>query len=330
MKFRNLALVLLTAVFVLTMTAGATAQENFAIVFATGGLGDQSFNDAAYRGIQEAEEEFGINYDYAEPGSVAEYDTYLERFAATDQYDLIISIGFDQRDALEEVSARFPEQNFALVDEALEADNVASYVYEEKERGFLMGAAAAMLTSRTEEFDMMNEEKHIGVVGGMEIPLINANIAGYKAGAAHIDDDVEVSYSYVGSWDDPGSGSELATAMIEDGADIIWQAAGRSGLGVIEAAEEHGVYAIGSDDDQSHLAPDHILTNGKKFVDNTVLLAVEGVLEDDFSAGVHVLGVEEGGLGYTETMLPDDVIDRLEELEEKIAADEIEIPETLD
>ncbi len=326
-KFLTLAF---AVVIVFTLTVGAVAQENIAIVFATGGLGDQSFNDAAYRGIQQAEEELGIEYDYVEPAAVAEYDSYLEQFAATGQYDLIISIGFDQRDALEEVSARFPEQNFALVDEALEADNVASYVYEEKERGFLMGAAAAMMTARTDEFAMMNEEKHIGVVGGMEIPLIEANIASYKAGAAHIDEEVEVSYSYVGSWSDPGSGSELATAMIEDGADIVWQAAGRSGLGVIEAAEEHGVYAIGSDDDQSHLAPDHVITNGKKFVDNTVYLAVEQVLEDDFRPGVHVLGVEEGGLGYSETMLPDDVIERLDEIEEKIAADEIEIPETLD
>jgi len=318
------------AMLVLAFSAGVAAQDNIAIVFATGGLGDQSFNDAAYRGIEQAGEDLGIGYDYVEPASVADYDNYLEQFAATGQYELIISIGFDQRDSLEEVAASFPEQNFALVDEALEADNVASYVYEEKERGFLMGAAAAMMTERADEFEMMNEEKHIGVVGGMEIPLIEANIAGYKAGAAHIDEEVEVSYSYVGSWDDPGSGNELATAMIEDDADIVWQAAGRSGLGVIEAAEEHDVYAIGSDDDQSHLAPDHVLTNGKKFVDNTVYLAVEEVVADDFTPGVHTLGVEEEGLGYTETMLPEDVMERLEELEDKISAGEIEIPETID
>ncbi len=327
---KKILTLVLALMFVFTLTVGAVAGGNIAVVLGTGGLGDQSFNDAAYRGIQQAEEELGIEYDLVEPEAIAEFEGYLEQFAATGQYDLIISISFDQRDALEEVSARFPEQNFALNDEALEADNVASYVYEEKERGFLMGAAAAMVTGRPDEFEMINEEKHIGVIGGMEIPLIEANIAGYKAGAAYIDEEVEVSYSYVGDWADPGSGSELATAMIEDGADIVWQAAGRSGLGVIEAAEEHNVYAIGADDDQSHLAPDHILTNGKKFVDNTVYLAVEQVLEDDFTPGVHVLGVEEGGLGYTETMLPEDVIEKLEELEEKIAADEIEIPETID
>ena len=321
---------LIAVMLVFTMTVSAAAEENIAIVFATGGLGDQSFNDAAYRGIQTAEEELGINYDYAEPGAVADYDNYLEQFAATGRYDLIISIGFDQADALEEISARYPEQNFALVDAALDADNVASYVYQEKERGFLMGAAAAMTTARTEDYDHLNEEKHIGVIGGMEIPLINANIAGFIAGAEYIDEEVEVSYSYVGAWDDPGSGKELAVSLYEDDADIIWAAAGRSGLGAIEAAEENDFYVIGSDDDQSYLAPDHVLTNGMKYVDNTVFLAVEQLQEDRFEPGVHNLGVAEEALGYTETMLAEDVVEKLEEIKADIAAGEIEVPETIE
>jgi len=323
---KKISTFILAAFLVFTLTVGAAAEANIAIVFATGGLGDQSFNDAAYRGIQMAEEELGITYDYGEPNSIADYDNFLQQFAATGQYDLIISIGFDQADALGEVSERYSEQKFALIDAAAEGENIASYVYKEKERGFLMGAAAAMMTQKTDEFEMMNDEYHIGVIGGMEIPLINANIAGFQAGAKYINEEVDVSHSYVGAWDDPGSGKELAISMIENDADIIWAAAGRSGLGVIEAAEENNIYAIGSDADQSHLAPEHIITNGMKFVDNTVYLAVEQILNNEFEAGVHTLGVAEDALGYTETMLPADVIERLEEIKTDIIAGEIEIP----
>ncbi|MFW5994308.1 MAG: BMP family lipoprotein [Bacillota bacterium] len=326
---KKISTLILAAFLVFTLTAGAAAEANIAIVFATGGLGDQSFNDAAYRGIQEAEEDFGISYDYGEPDSIADYDNFLQQFASTGQYDLIISIGFDQADALSEVSQNYPDQKFALIDATTEGDNIASYVYTEKERGFLMGAAAAMMTQKTDEFEMMNDEYHIGVIGGMEIPLINANIAGFQAGAEYISEEVEVSHSYVGAWDDPGRGKELAISMIEDDADIIWAAAGRSGLGVIEAAEENNIYAIGSDADQSHLAPEHVITNGMKFVDNTVYIAVEQILDDEFEAGVHTLGVEEDALGYTETMLPADVIEKLEEIKSDIIDGEIEIPEEL-
>ncbi len=192
-----------------------------------------------------------------------------------------------------------------------------------------MGAAAAMMTQRSDEYEMINQEYRIGVVGGMEIPLINANIAGYRAGAEYISEDVHVSHSYVGAWDDPGRGKELAISMIENDVDIIWAAAGRSGLGAIEAAQENNVYAIGSDSDQGHLAPDHILTNGMKFVDNTVFLAVEQVLDGIFEPGIQVIGIEEGALGYTESLLPADIIERLEEIKASIIAGEIEIPDSL-
>ncbi|MGM0415034.1 MAG: BMP family lipoprotein, partial [Bacillota bacterium] len=120
-----------------------------------------------------------------------------------------------------------------------------------------------------------------------------------------------------------------AISMIEDNADIIWAAAGRSGLGVIEAAEENDIYAIGSDADQSHLAPENVITNGMKFVDNTVYLAIEQIIEGEFEAGTHTLGVEEDALGYTETLLPDDVIEDLEDIKTKIESGEIEIPDSL-
>ena len=326
----------LLMMLVLLLVVGGTfnqqpvqAEGEIAIVFATGGLGDKSFNDSAYRGIQEAEEKLGISFNYAEPSAIAEYETYIKQFAQTRRYDLIISIGFDQADALSSVASSFPDQNFALIDAVVEAPNVGSYVYKEKERGFLMGVAAAMMTTRTDD-EFINEDKVIGVIGGMKIPLIDANIAGYIKGAKYIEPDIEVKHSYVGSWQDSNKAKELALSMIEDNADIIWQAAGRSGLGVIKAAAEEDKYAIGADSDQGHEAPDHILTNGMKFVDNTVFLAVEQVLNDNFEAGITSLGIEKGGIGYTDSLLPEPIINKLEEVKAKITAGEIEIPEKIE
>jgi len=325
MKRKLFVILSLMIVFSFALSAMAAAQGRVAIVFATGGLGDQSFNDAAFRGIENVKEELGIQYDAAEPTAVAEYETYLTQFSAMRRYDLIISIGFDQADALSTVAERYPDQKYAIIDTVVDKPNVASYVYEEKERGFLMGAAAAMMTVRTED-EMINSEKVVGVIGGMKIPLIDANIAGFKAGAEYIDPEVEAMHSYVGGWADPAKGKELAISMIENGADVIWGAAGRSGLGVLKAAEENNIYGIGADSDQGHVAPGHVLTNGMKFVDNTVELAVQETLEGNFDPGVHVLGVEEGGLGYTESLLPEDIIQELDEIESEIAAGNIEIP----
>jgi basic membrane protein A len=323
---RNLFIILsIVLISVFALSAVSMAQGRVAIVFATGGLGDQSFNDAAFRGIENVKEELGIEYDAAEPGAVAEYENYLTQFSAMRRYDLIISIGFDQADALTTVAERYPNQKYAIIDMVVDKPNVASYVYEEKERGFLMGAAAAMMTSRTDD-EKINPEKVVGVIGGMKIPLIDANIAGFKAGAEYIDPEVEALHSYVGAWADPSKGKELAISMIENDADVIWGAAGRSGLGILLAAEENNIYGIGADSDQGHVAPGHVLTNGMKFVDKTVEIAVRETMNDQFDPGVHVLGVEDGGLGYTESLLPEDVIEKLDEIEKEIAAGNIEIP----
>ncbi len=327
MKKLIISFLLLTVVFAFS---GITqAEGNIAIVYATGGLGDQSFNDAAHRGLNRAADELGIEFNYIEPNSVSEYESYLRQFSASGNYDLIISIGFDQADALASVSAQFPEQKYALVDAVVENDNVASYVYEEKERGFLMGAISAMMTTKDDD-EKINSDKVVGVIGGMKIPLIDANIAGFIAGAKYISSAIDVRHSYVGDWADPATAKELTISMYENGADIVWGAAGRSGLGVINAAKENDFYAIGADSDQGHVAPEHVLTNGMKFVDNTVYLAVEQVLNDKFEPGIHNLGIEDEALGFTESLLPADVLQRMEAVKANIIEDKIDIPETIE
>jgi basic membrane protein A len=299
-----------------------------AIVFATGGLGDKSFNDSAMEGIKQAEKIYGIEYDYAEPKAIVEYHTYLSQFANAQRYDLIISIGFDQADALSSVAERFQEQKFAIVDIVVERPNVAYYIYKEQERGFLMGYASALMTTRNAD-EKVNKDKVVGAIGGMKIPLIDANIAGFIAGAKYADQEMKALYSYVGHWADPAKGKELAISMFEQGADIVWGAAGRSGLGVINAAKERNRYAIGCDADQGYLAPKNILTNGIKFVNNTVEIAIGQVVNNKFIGGGHLLGVKENGLGYSLNLLPEDVIVELEKAREKIISGEIQIPHTI-
>lgn len=312
-------------------SAEETEEEggSVAIVFGRGGLGDESFNDAAFRGVERAAEELGVSYDYAEPQAVAEFEPLLTQFAAQGTYDLIISIGFEQGEALGAVAGEFPDQQFAIIDTVVDQPNVASYVYVEQERGFMMGAAAALTTLDSDD-PMTNPLPRIAVIGGVQSPLIDANIAGFYAGAEFISPEIEASHAYVGSWADPARGKEIAISMIENGADVVWGAAGRSGLGVLDAAMEQGVYGIGSDSDQSSVAPGHVLTNGMKLVDETVFIAVQRTINGEFQGGLNRLGVADGALGYTDSLLADETLARMEEVVAAIVNGEVDIPSTLD
>ncbi|MFP4330562.1 MAG: BMP family protein [Spirochaetaceae bacterium] len=335
----RIALAILVAIMLLVPAAGlfasGSAEEgeesggSAAVVFGRGGLGDESFNDAAFRGLQRAGEELGISFDYAEPQAVAEFEPLLTQFAAQGGYDLIISIGFEQGEALGAVAQEFPEQQFAIIDTVVDQPNVASYVYEEQERGFMMGAVAALTTLDADD-PMTNDLPRISVIGGVQSPLIDANIAGFYAGAEFIDSEIEVSHAYVGSWADPARGKEIAISMIENGSDVVWGAAGRSGLGVLDAAMEQGVYGIGSDSDQSSVAPDHVLTNGMKLVDETVFIAIQQTVNGEFQGGLNRLGVAEGALGYTDSLLAEETLERMEEVTAAIVNNEVDIPTTLD
>ncbi|MFQ6088472.1 MAG: BMP family protein, partial [Candidatus Methanofastidiosia archaeon] len=289
-------------------------------VLATGGLGDKSFNDSAFAGAKKAEQELGIELDYVEPTAIAEYEGFLRDYAKSGEYSIIISIGFDQADALSVVAKEYPEQKFAIVDMVVDLPNIASFVFRENESSFLVGAIAGMIT----------ETNKIGFVGGMDIPLINKFLAGYKAGAKHVNPDVEVYVVYVGGWADPAKGKELALSQIDKGADIVYQAAGRSGLGVIEAAKERDIYAIGVDADQRYLAPDNILTSALKRVDVAVYRVIKSVIGGTFSGGIYDLGIKENGVGAVldnnPSIVTQDIVAKVRELEQKVASGEIQVP----
>ncbi|MGD2249322.1 MAG: BMP family ABC transporter substrate-binding protein [Candidatus Methanofastidiosia archaeon] len=294
-----------------------------AIVFATGGLGDKSFNDTCYEGIKKAQEDFEIEFDYVEPTAIAEYEGFHRQYAKSGDYNLIIGIGFDQADAMTIVAEEYPEQKFAIVDMVVDLPNVASLIFRENEGGFLIGIAAGLKT----------ETDKIGFVGGMDIPLIRKFLAGYKYGAEYVNPDIEVSWKYVENWTDPAKGKELALAQFDAGADILFVAAGRSGLGAIQAAYEQNHLVIGVDADQCDtiegVPVTTFLCSMLKRVDVAVYETIKDVVNGEFQGGIYSFGVAENGVGVCEH-LPDDLQDEIEEYAQMIADDEIVIPTGID
>jgi basic membrane protein A len=327
-------------------TAAETTESgpaaNIGMVYATGGLGDGSFNDQAQQGVLEAEEELNIAFNEAQPDEVAQFSTFQQQFAqSTDpNYDLVCCIGFLQADALSETAADYPDQNFMLVDAAVEPSNVANYVFKEHEGSYLAGLMASLLTTR--DFSAgagstSGDSTSVGFVGGVESDLIRKFQAGFEAGVAAGNEDVDVSTNYTGSFNDPAAGREAATAMYNSGADIVYHASGNTGTGVFQAAQEEGKFAIGVDRDQSITKPsyaDVILGSMVKRVDTAVYNSIESVVNDNFQGGSAVqLGLEEEGVAlvYGDSLgseIPDDVADEVATARDEIIAGDISVPST--
>ena len=288
---------------------------NVGIVLSTGGLGDKSFNDSAYRGLTMSEEELGIKFKYVEPASPSEDIQFLREFAEND-YDLVIGVGFLMKDSVESVAKDHPNVKFAIIDEIIDAPNVTSLVFAEDEGSFLVGALAAMMT----------KTDTIGFVGGMEVPLIKKFESGYVQGAQYINPSIEVTTLYTSGpnpFNDPVRGKENAIAEQKQGADVIFHAAGGTGTGVIEGAKATGIYAIGVDSNQDYVAPGVVLTSMMKNVDQVVFSTVKDVTEGTFKSGVNRFGVANNGVGiteleYTREIIGEEKIQKLEEIKQGI------------
>lgn len=313
-------------------TTAAAAKPNLAVVFASSGLGDKSFNDSLYNGITRAETDLGITWKYAEPSADSEYEVNLRQFAQAGTYDLIIANGFSQGSSLDKVAPDFPNQKFMIIDTEVDQPNVASYEYKSEEAAYLAGTVAGLMTKDTSTA-MINDKNVIGFVGGMDIPLIEAFAAGYKAGAVAVNPDVQVLISYVGSWDDAARAKELALSQFQQGADIIYQVSSQGGLGVIEGAKESGYLAIGQDDNQNGLAPDNMLLSVLKRIDNTGYLAAQQLIDGTWEPGVHNVGLAEGGVDITNdgsnVKIPASVMDAVEKARQDIISGAIKVSTTL-
>ncbi len=301
------------------------------MAYDVGGRGDQSFNDSAAAGLDQATEEFGIETEESEAED-GEAETAREerlRTFADAGYNPIIAVGFAYAASVGKVAAEYPDVTFAIIDDSSLADvpNVASLVFAEEQGSFLVGAAAALKT----------EADHIGFVGGVETPLIQKFEAGYVAGAQAVKPDITVDVTYLtqvpdfSGFADPAKGKTAAEGMFDGGADIVYHAAGGSGGGVFEAASEAEGWAIGVDSDQYNTADpsvqDVILTSMLKNVNVAVYNFLQSVVDGDTPSGVTTYDLSVDGVGYsTSGGFIDDITGDLEDYKEQIINGDIEVP----
>jgi basic membrane protein A and related proteins len=278
--------------FALVASSLALAQDfSPAVVFDMGGKFDKSFNEAAYAGAERFKKETGIAYREFEVTSEAQREQALRTMARRGS-QVVVGIGFSQASGMEKVAKEFPGTKFAIIDAVVDLPNVQSIVFKEHEGSFLVGMAAAM-ASKTGK---------IGFVGGMDIPLIRKFALGYDEGAHYVNPKVEVFQNMTGTtpaaWNDPTRGGELARSQFDRGADVVYAAAGATGLGVLQAAKDKGRLAIGVDSNQNYLHPGTILTSMVKRVDLAVYEAFKTARDGTWKPGVRILGVAEGGVGW--------------------------------
>lgn len=297
------------------------------IVFDIGGKDDRSFNAAAWEGVSRAAKDYPIVLRDVEPGDPTSIEPAMRAFAERG-YDLTVGVGFAQAAALEQVARDYPGLQFVAIDAVIDLPNVASLVFKEHEGSYLVG----MIAGRT------SKTGTAGFVGGMDIPLIHRFAKGYEEGFLAVVPQGRVLVNYVGvtdaAWNNPGKGKELAVAQIERGADVIFTAAGNSGLGAFDAAEQMNKFVIGVDSNQNWVKPGYVLTSMVKRIDNVVHAIIGERVEGRFEGGIHVYGLGNGGVGYAldeynKDLIPQAVIDEVEAAKAKIIAGEIVVTDAM-
>ncbi len=316
------------------------------IVFDIGGKDDRSFNAAAWAGAHCAatgqwpdksscgKPALNIVLRDIEPGNPTSIEPAMRAFAERG-YDLIIGVGFAQTPIIEQVAKDYPNIRFAIVDGVSNLPNVASLVFKEHEGSYLVGMLAAKTT----------KTGTIGFLGGMDIGLIHRFKLGYEEGARSVNPNIRVIPNYVGvtdaAWNNPGKGKEIALAQIDKGADVIFTAAGNSGLGAFDAVEQQGKrdgrathFVIGVDSNQNMVKPGFVLTSMVKRVDNAVYDIIKDVVNGQFTAGFHVYGLDKDGVGYSidqynKDLVTPEMLNQAEEARQKIIKGEIKVTDAM-
>jgi basic membrane protein A and related proteins len=290
---------------------------NIGLILGSAGLGDKSFNDSAYQGVLEAQKKLNVRFETV-TYSGTQSDVDALRMFAQKKFDLIVGVAFENQNNIQTVAGEFPGIKFAAIDFELAGDNIASIVYREQEADFLMGALDAMIT----------KTKKIGVIGGADIPAIRRIISGFTHGASYQDVTVEVFTDIAGTFSEPQVGYNLAVSRYNQGVDVIHNAASKTGLGIIQAAQELGKYTTGTSGDQRYLAPGYMIGNRPKRVDTAVQMLIDEVSQGVFKAGVRSLGLKENGLAlgpFDETIVTPAMLNRLDEIKQKIISGDIKI-----
>ncbi|WP_299027562.1 BMP family ABC transporter substrate-binding protein [uncultured Thermanaerothrix sp.] len=339
MKSKALVLGYVLVVLALVLAACAPSQQGVTqapptekklkvVNLINGVLGDKSFFDSANRGMEMAKKDFGIEVKTIEAGiDPAKWKPALEDAAANEEYDILIVGTFQMSEFLQEVAPKYPDKKFIIYDVSVDyskcdCKNVYSVTYKQNEGSYLAGLYAGL----------MSQSKIVGAIGGQDIPVINDFIVGYKQGAKDAGlSEQNVIVQYAGGWNDPAKGKEIALAMYQQGADIVFNIAGGTGVGIFQAAQEVNKYAIGVDSDQALIVettnPEqakHILTSMMKNVDNSLYRAIKLHLEGKLPYGqAEALGIAEGGVGlaknkYYDQFTPAEVKAKIDQAEKDI------------
>ena len=316
---------------------GGSTDVRPALVLDVGGLGDQSFNDSAYAGLQRAKKEFNAETEYLESSAPTDYVDNLTQLADSG-YSPVFAVGFLMTDAVNEVAPQYPDTDFAIVDSVVEPKNAASLVFREQEGSYLAGVVAGLMTQEKTEYTNP-DDKVVGFLGGQESDLIGKFQAGYEAGVASVCSDCEVLVQYAGStpeaFNDPARGKEISLQQINQGADIIYHASGATGAGLFEAAREQKIFAIGVDADQAKLFPEApILTSVVKRVDNAVFQTIGDSRDGQFPGGKVVeFGLDDKGIslapfGRFGGDVPQNVKDEVDNAMQGIIDGDIKVPDS--
>ncbi len=350
---RSLALVVVLALVVALVAACAPSQPapttskpaekpklKTAMVTDIGGLGDKSFNDLSYEGLKKAQTDLGVDIKVLESKEIADYETNLTQLANAG-YSPIFAVGFLMTDTVSKISTQFPNVSFGGVDEFFPTPpkNVAGLNFKEQEGCYLAGIVAAMATTDKTIDARINDQKVVGFVGGMDVPLIKKFEAGFRAGVKSVDPSVKVVSLYAGSFNDQAKGKELGLSEINQGADVIFAAAGATGEGTFKACQESKKSLfIGVDADQFNTiknSGDTILTSVVKRVDIAVFDSIKAAVDGKFPGGTNqVFGLKEGGMALApfhdfETKVPAKIKDAVDKAKADIIAGTIVVPEKL-
>jgi basic membrane protein A len=306
----------------LALTAGAALAEP-ALMYDMGGKFDKSFNEAAYNGAKRWAEETGNSYQEIEVTAEAQRVQFATRLAEAG-YNPIVVLGFQNAATMEEVAPKYPDTKFAIIDvNWLDIPNLRQVSFAEHEGSYLVGMLAAMAS----------ESGTVGFIGGMDVPLIRHFACGYAQGAKAVNPDIKIVANMTGTtpaaWNDPVKGGELTKAQISQGADVVYAAAGGTGVGVLQAAADADILSIGVDSNQNYLHPGEVLTSMLKRVDNAVYDVFEAGVEG-FEPGVHIMGLENDGVGYAldefnASLITDEMKAAVDDARQKIIDGEIEV-----
>lgn len=314
-----------------TTTTGDKPKLKVGLVFDIGGRGDKSFNDAAYKGLERAQKELGIEFEVIDPGDGADRESALRRLASKEDVNLVFGVGFIFTEDINRIAEQFPNKKFGCIDYTVTdpnsiPKNVSALEFKEEEGSFLVGAIAGLKTKTNK----------VGFLGGMESALIKKFEAGYIQGVKHVNPSCDVLVGYVSvtaeGFKNPGKGQEISLSQYSNGADIIYHASGLSGLGLFEAARDQKKLAIGVDLDQHDEAPGHVLTSMTKQVEESVFQTIKDVVNNSFKSGVKTFGLKEKGVDYVyenknKDLITEDIYKKVEELRTKIISGDIVVRE---